>query len=306
MSQRSKRRMTPAEVVEALEEVYAPCTLCEQRCGAMRPHGERGACGLADEVHLYNRLLHVGEEAPLVPSLAIFNTGCSMACNFCSEAEHLLPPFAPPAADPELLALRVAVELTGKWSAAQNINFVGGEPGIILPFIARFARRLDELVEQRPPILLNTNGYLTPRALELAAHLCEIFVVDLKFGNDACAQSIANVQDYWAVLTRNLRWLHQRARSNPNADPVPDVVLWVRHLLMPGHLACCTSPTLRWLAEHAPHAHVNVMPAFHPFGLADNAPWRALTKEESEQGRAMLEASGLELAWFDGRRLRRA
>ncbi len=298
----SARRLTSAEVLERLGPIEAPCTLCEVRCGAMRPDGERGACGLADEVYVYNRLLHFGEEGPLVPSYAIFLNACSMACSFCSEAHHLLPPFNLPATPPELLAMKVALDLMGSAASARNINFVGGEPSIALPFLARFVAALDALVARRPPLLLNTNGYLSPEALALATHLCEIFVVDLKFGQDRCAQAIANTQDYTAVLRRNLRALAGSTSGFDSEVPVLPVNLWVRHLLMPGHLECCTAPSLQWLAAELPEAEVNVMTAFHPFGLPDNAPWRALTPAEREQGRALLDASGIERAWLDGRR----
>lgn len=298
-----QRRPWPlTRVIAELDALYGPCVLCEQRCGAMRADGERGRCGLADTVHIYNRLLHVGEEAPLVPSYAIFLSGCSMACSFCSEGDHLQAPFKPPPASAEVLALKTAAALLGPASGARNINFVGGEPSIALPFLARFAQALSPLIEA-PPLLLNTNGLMTPEALALATHLCEIFVVDLKFGHDHCAQHIADAQDYLAIVRRNLQILHDGPGRVISGVPVQPVVLWVRHLLMPGHLACCTDPTLEWLAEHLPQAQVNVMPAFHPFGLADNASWSTLSKAEKEEGERLLAASGIQNAWFDGRRL---
>lgn len=297
-------RLPTQEILARLEAHFSPCDLCELRCGAARALGERGACGLDDKVHVYNRLLHMGEEGPLVPSYAVFLSGCSMACSFCSEDHHLRAPFAARAADPEDLAERIARALRDAPIPAKNINFVGGEPGIALPWIARVALALERRMPRRPPLLLNTNGYLTPDALALASQLCEIFVVDFKFGNDRCAQSIANTAAYGEVLRRNLAWLARPALAPTTlAAPVLAPRLWVRHLLMPDHLECCAAPCLAWLAEHAPDARVNVMPAFHPFGGEQNAPWRALRDDERAQGRALLAAAGLRRPYFDGRRL---
>jgi len=297
-------RMTPAQALEHLEVLAAPCILCERRCGAMRSDDELGHCGLGASAHVYNRLLHFGEEAPLVPSYAIFLTGCSMACSFCSEAAHLRPPFDAPVTDPEVLAMKVALDLTAGASEAKNINFVGGEPSISMPFIARFAVALDKLLEERPPLLLNTNGYLTPEALALATHLFDIWVVDLKFGDDRCAGRIADTPLYLDTLKRNLGWLHDghEGGSQTLGVPVLPVNLWVRHLLMPGHRTCCTEPVLTWTAERLPLAHLNVMTAFHPFGLPDNDRWRSLSEQDRTSARSLLLEKGHSEAYFDGRR----
>jgi len=42
----------------------------------------------------------------------------------------------------------------------------------------------------------------------------------------------------------------------------------VRHLMLPGHLECCTKPVLRWLANTLPGALVNVMDQYRPMHRA--------------------------------------
>ncbi|MEL6178025.1 MAG: radical SAM protein [Myxococcota bacterium] len=304
-------RLSPGEINARLASLYGPCVLCELRCGAMRDHGERGACGLDHRTHVYNRLLHMGEEAPLVPSYTLFLSACNLMCSFCSEWKHLTPPFTRSAIEPEQLATKAAADLEryqARVRTIRNINFVGGEPSIALPFIARFAEALTAQIGQHPPLLLNTNGYMTPEALALATHLCPIMVVDLKFGPGDCAESIAGIPNYWEFLTRNLTLLHQaivQPHDPPQVDGVPvlPVQLWVRHLLMPNHLACCTAPCLEWLARNAPQAHVNVMPAFFPFKGQGNDAWPHLKSSERDEGLALLHRSGLARAYFDGRRV---
>jgi putative pyruvate formate lyase activating enzyme len=274
-------------LIARIDALFSPCMACELRCGAARTQGQVGACGLGADSHVYNRLLHFGEEGPLVPSYTVYLSGCSMACSFCSEAAHLVAPFARPPTDPAAFARKVAPHL----GPARNVNFVGGEPSIQLPWIARFVAELENCGTV-PPLLCNTNGYMTPEGLEVALGLFSIWVVDLKFGNDRCAQQVSNTDDYDEVLRRNLRALHEAG-----------VDLWVRHLLMPGHLDCCTRPVLAWCAEHLPNARVNVMPAFVPFPHPRNDTWDELDAPQRARGEAILRASGVHRPFFDGRSL---
>jgi putative pyruvate formate lyase activating enzyme len=262
--------------------------LCEVQCGVDRSAGVRGACGLAESTPVYRRLIHLGEELPLVPSYAVWLAGCNFACSFCSDDHALRPPLPGEHLSATELADRIAADLTASTRQVRNINFVGGEPGISLPFIADVATALAERVERLPPLLLNTNGFLTTAALECAIELFEIFVVDWKFGNDECARQIGTPADYSAILERNLRLLEDSGRS-----------VWVRHLLMPGHIDCCTHPVLARLETHSEEIHVNVMPAF----VAFDRRWSSLKAEEIASARAAYQKAAIGSRYWDGRPL---
>jgi putative pyruvate formate lyase activating enzyme len=49
-----------------------------------------------------------------------------------------------------------------------------------------------------------------------------------------------------------------------------DVV--IRHLVMPGHVECCTKPILDWIAENCSRALVNVMSQYRPEHLVMREP----------------------------------
>jgi putative pyruvate formate lyase activating enzyme len=38
----------------------------------------------------------------------------------------------------------------------------------------------------------------------------------------------------------------------------------IRHLVMPGHVECCTLPVLEWIAREMPAAPVNIMDQYRP------------------------------------------
>jgi putative pyruvate formate lyase activating enzyme len=228
---------------------YHRCEVCAERCGVDRYAGPSGTCGLGVEARVYKEYLHFGEERRLVPSHTIYLTGCSFRCAFCSDKPQVDAPLAhglviPPAA----LALRIAQR---RREGARNVNFVGGVPDVNLRYI------LDVLlhVPADTHVVWNTNHWTTPEAMSHLAPIVGTWLSDLKFGNDACARKLAQVRQYWDTVTALLL-------------PVPSSRLLLRHLLMPGHLDCCTIPALRWIAEHKPEAPVNLMTGYLPFHLA--------------------------------------
>ncbi|MEM3138406.1 MAG: pyruvate formate lyase-activating protein, partial [Thermofilaceae archaeon] len=38
----------------------------------------------------------------------------------------------------------------------------------------------------------------------------------------------------------------------------------IRHLVLPGHVECCTKPVLRWISENCPRTLTNIMDQYRP------------------------------------------
>jgi putative pyruvate formate lyase activating enzyme len=243
---------------EALALELTECTLCPHRCGVDR-RVTTGRCGLGAGATVYKDLLHVGEERPLIPSYAIFVSGCSLRCIFCSEGAVVEAPTigAPLETWPDaarIEAMRVA--------GARTVQIVGGEPVVNLPgvvdFLARRAAHLEHL-----PLVINTNLWAQPSAMNVIGAVADLVLLDLKFGTDTCASRLAGVAPYVDVVLANVEALHERG-----------VPLLVRHLAIPGHLDCCTRPALAAL-ERWPDLQVNVLTGYVPF-------WRARTSDGPE------------------------
>ena len=265
-------------------DLLSPCSLCELRCQAARLDCEVGPCGAGLEPVVYSRMLHFGEELELIPSYVLNLAGCSMACTFCSEENHLKPPFAGESMSPEEWALTLKKTLEHSKPAAKTLNFVGGEPSIHLPFLLQLLEHLDELWPAHPRALLNTNLYLTPQALQCCRGPFAIVLADHKFGDDHCARTIARTPRYLEVIQRNLlevsRW--------------PETQLVVRHLVMPGHLECCTEPVLNWLSSElagAPNLLVNLMTGFVPFQeTTASQRWHRLDTAEAQHAKTLFNS----------------
>ena len=59
------------------------CIFCERCCEVNRTEGEKGVCLIPQDSYVSSAFLHMGEEAPLIPSGTIFFQGCNFLCVFC-------------------------------------------------------------------------------------------------------------------------------------------------------------------------------------------------------------------------------
>jgi putative pyruvate formate lyase activating enzyme len=204
--------------------------------------------------------LHHGEEAPLVPSFTVFFAGCNFECVFCQNYDISTDPNCGREVPPESLARRIEnltdvgragfhVSLVREWGEkARNVNWVGGEPTPNLRYV------LEVLKECRAniPQIWNSNMYMSERTMQLLQGTVDLYLADFKYGNDECATRLSGAKDYTRVVKRN----HKLAAAQA------DVI--VRHLMLPGHLECCTIPVLDWLAKNTPDVLVNVMDQYRP------------------------------------------
>jgi putative pyruvate formate lyase activating enzyme len=181
-------------------------------------------------------MLHMGEEALLRPAHAIFFSGCTATCAFCTAARFAFRPTYGIPVTAQMLATRIEQR---QGEGARSVCFIGGDPAPHIPVIVE---TLDNLGDRRHiPAVFNSNFYLTGEALDLLDGAIDIYLPDLKFGPVAGAQScgerIGGMPDYWRVVTGCIARVHGEGKR-----------LLVRHLLMPGHFDCCTRPVLEWLA----------------------------------------------------------
>ena len=243
--------------VTLLNRVLHKCVFCEWRCKVDRVEGKRhGACHLDKTARVASFFLHTGEEPPLVDqhgSGTIFFTSCNFRCAICQNFNISQDPHAGAPVSPEELSL-IFKGLKGEGAA--NINLVGGEPTPNLHTIMQALNHTSINV----PILWNSNMYLTPEAMRILADVVDIWLPDFKYGNNHCALKYSRIMRYFEVVSRN----HAIAREDGD--------MIIRHLIMPGHVECCTKPVLDWIALNCPRALVNVMNQYRPEYLVLREP----------------------------------
>jgi putative pyruvate formate lyase activating enzyme len=258
------------------------CHLCPHRCGAVRSAG-RGVCRVGRATYIASEMLHLGEEEEIRPAHAIFFSGCTATCSFCTAARFAFHPTYGVTVAPDQLARRIVQRQA---QGARSLCFIGGDPVPHIPFI------LDTLLalgaQKRVPAVLNSNLYVTAETLDLLAEAIDIYLPDLKFGPatgpQSCGERIGGMPDYWRIVTGAIdELLAQRRR------------IIVRHLVMPGHLHCCTEPVLRWLAER-PAIQVSLLTQYLAPAHARGELAAVLTQADVDFAHALAQELRLPLA----------
>jgi len=260
-----------AEQIEKAQEAYLSCVLCPHHCEVNRLEEETGFCQLGAEGRIYREYLHFGEEAELCPAYTVYLTGCSMRCLFCSEWNQVTQPGKHGVAlVPTELALRIDQAIQG---GAQSLNFVGGDPGVnLLPILETL-----QATKETTRVVWNSNLFSSPQAINLLMGVVDLWLVDVKFGNEACGKSLSGVSKTAEHVMAQLQLLREQKAN-----------VWVRHLVMPGHYECCTAPVLKTMAKDFPGIPVNVMTHFLPLG-APKAPIKGrLTEADVAQVSGLL------------------
>ncbi|ASJ13945.1 radical SAM protein [Thermococcus radiotolerans] len=255
--------------------ILESCTLCEIKCRVDR-RKSIGYCRVRESL-VASDFLHYGEEPELVPSYTVFFSGCNFRCVFCQNwdisqyrvgVEHV----------PEFMALKIGEAFK---RGARNVNFVGGEPTPNLPFILETLRHVTVPI----PIVWNSNMYMSEEAMRLLDGVVDVYLADFKWGNNVCARKYSRVPRYWEIVTRNFLL----ARKHLGAE------FLIRHLVVPGHLECCTRPVLEWISKNLGRdVRLNVMFQYRPEYRADEHPEinRGLNADEMQKAAEMVEKFG--------------
>jgi len=275
---------------ELAQRMLRHCNFCRWNCRVDRTAGTKhGTCQLESTSRVSSYFHHVGEELVFRGthgSGTIFFTSCNQRCAFCQNGSISQDKDNGIPVTPERLAA-MAWQLGTE--GCHNINWVGGEPTIHLHTIVSAIQLLGirkpsvrdlnyiEHVKSdlfRPlargpgsaqydgefsvPMLWNSNFFMSEETLRILRPLMDVWLPDFKFGNDKCAIFLSRTPWYFETVSRNHKMIH---------DWGEDVV--IRHLVMPGHVECCTKPVLGWIAENMPRALVNVMDQYHPDSFCD-------------------------------------
>ncbi|MFW9895492.1 MAG: radical SAM protein [Candidatus Thorarchaeota archaeon] len=166
------------------------CIFCERQCEINRIAGEKGFCLISRDSYVSSAFLHMGEEAPLIPSGTIFFQGCNFGCVFCQNYD--ISQSWKHTRELDDIAQKVTVKTLANIAeklvdrGAININYVGGDP---IPNIHTIVGSLNFQTTNITQ-LWNSNFYLTDKALSIIIDLIDFWLPDFKYGNNSCAKNI--------------------------------------------------------------------------------------------------------------------
>ncbi len=290
-----RMRISPMELAEraaALTAASSPCRTCPNACRAERTAGEFGRCRLGGGARVAGYGPHFGEEPPLVGrfgSGTVFLSACNLACLFCQNARISQDREGTDVTDSELAGIFLRIQEM----RCHNLNLVTPTPHTAA--IVR-ALRIARDAGFSLPIVWNCGGYESAEVLRHLDGIVDLYMPDLKYGNDAVARELSGVGDYVARSQAALLEMHRQVGDLMiDDDGVAQRGLLVRHLILPKGLAG-TEEVMRFIVEEISRdTYVNVMGQYRPCHRASEIPSlrRRITKEELDDALERARSVGL-------------
>ena len=262
-----------------------------------RAGGELGFCGIGRQARLASANLHHGEEPPICGSRgsgAVFLAGCNLRCVHCQNY-----PISQLRNGRDLTPAELAGEMLGlARRGAHNINLVTASHCVPQVLEALFLAHRDGLAL---PVVWNSSGYDSVEMLELLDGVVDVYLPDLKYGDDAQALEVSRAEQYWEQATAAIGEMQRQVGGGLELDGDGLAVrgLIVRHLVLPGGRAG-TGEVLRWIAGTlGPGTPVALMSQYFPAHRAAHTPGmdRRVSVDEYAEACAWLEELGLEQGW---------
>lgn len=227
------------------------CELCPRKCEIERERGQRGFCGMTEDVLVARVAPHAWEE-PCISgtegSGTVFFSGCNLRCVYCQNHKIAAGRMGQRMSVQDLSAAFLSLQGKG----CHNINLV--TPSHYVPQIREALCRARLSV----PVVYNTSSYECVQSLRQMEGLVDIYLADLKYLDKSLAKKYSHAEDYpetaKAAIAEMVRQVggityvledekkeNGRAESRliRNAMEYPDGALMkqgviVRHLLLPG------------------------------------------------------------------------
>ncbi|MBE3586592.1 radical SAM protein [Desulfofundulus thermocisternus] len=276
------RDLSPDELaarVEKAVQLLADCTVCARNCHVDRLQGEKGFCRGGRLAAVSSWGPHFGEEDVLVGrygSGTIFFANCNLACRFCQNCDISQYGEGDEVTARELAGAMLELQEAG----CHNINLVS--PSHYVPQILE-ALYIAAGEGLKLPLVYNTGGYDALSTLKLLDGIVDIYMPDIKFGDDEIGERYTGAARYFTVARQAVKEMHRQV-GDLEVDERGIAVrgLLVRHLVMPGDLSR-TREVMKFLAEEiSPYTFVNIMDQYYPAHEARRYPElsRRITREE--------------------------
>ncbi|MGA3051486.1 MAG: radical SAM protein [Chitinispirillaceae bacterium] len=270
----------------------ASCQLCPRHCGVNRFKDERGFCGAPGELVVSSIFPHHGEEPPISGSGGsgtVFFTYCTLKCLFCQNYELSHQAVGARFTPATLAGKMLDLEAQG----CHNINLVTATH--FLPWVLR-ALREAALKGLSVPIVYNCGGYELTKALSLLTGIVDLYLPDMKFGDNASAYRYSAAGDYVIVNRAAIREMFRQV--GPLCMDHVGIArrgLCIRHLVLPEGKAG-TETIINYLESiFDPHdLYISLMAQYRPLFRAAERPEidRHVTFDEYEPLRQRLIESG--------------
>lgn len=265
--------------IESLQKILESCELCPKKCRVNRLDGKKGVCRSGKEIMISSYGPHFGEEDPLVGikgSGTIFLTNCNLLCMYCQNYEISHLGYGENRSELQVAHYMISLQKKG----CHNINFV--TPTHFAPQLVK-ATQLAIAEGLKIPIVWNCSGYENMDVVKLLAGVVDIYMPDIKYGQNESAKKYSNAPDYFERCTETIKEMHDQVGDlKLDEKGIAYRGLLIRHLVLPNDLSG-SEKVLKFIAEEiSTKSYVNVMSQYRPAGKASQYEElnRSITHEE--------------------------
>ena len=262
------------------------CRLCGWECGINRFSGGKGKCGLGSQAFASRPFIHIAEEPVINPAAVMNLAGCSLRCTYCIDSTIWDPGNLPP------------LDSKPFWEEIQRLK-MGGTPINTLEF-ANPTESLPAIIgllspapsDLNLPVVMDCHLYGSKTFYDLAGGITDVWLPDLRYGNDECAKALSGVDNYMKYAKLGLDAMAQHGSK-----------IIARILVLPGHVSCCHEPQMGLLSEYKDRVWVSVLDQYIPEHEAHLDPnlKRRPTKGEIQAVNSLVEKRGLRNVLTDGK-----
>ena len=286
--------------VSETHEMLKECKLCARECGVNRLDGEKGFCKSGKLAMVSSVGPHFGEEPPLVGSHGsgtIFFTNCNLGCVFCQNYDISQLGDGKEIDSSYLARAMLSLQSVG----CHNINFV--TPAHYVPQI------LDALLIAvkdglNIPLVYNCGGYESLRTLKLLDGVFDIYMPDIKYGDNDAGKKYSKAPNYFDVVTAAVSEMHRQVGDlTINEHGIAERGLLIRHLVLPNDLAR-TKKVIEYVSGLSKNTYLNIMAQYRPQYRASKYTElnRRITSEEYENALLLAEKAELTRGFSHDRR----
>jgi putative pyruvate formate lyase activating enzyme len=280
------RLLRSGELAERVRQAWLHlenCDLCARYCHVNRLQSVRGAvCRTGKRAVVYSLAPHHGEEDCLRGwrgSGTIFFSWCNLRCVFCQNWEISWKGDGQEVSNEELAGMMLQLQAIG----CHNINLV--TPSHVVAQILA-AVHIAAAQGLRLPMVYNTAGYDSLEALALLDGVIDIYMPDMKYGDEDMAHKYSHVRDYVRCNQAAVQEMHRQVGDLViNAEGIAERGLLVRHLVLPNRIADADK-VLKFLAEEiSKNTYLNLMSQYRPCYRAFEFPGldRPISRSEFDE-----------------------
>jgi putative pyruvate formate lyase activating enzyme len=131
----------------------------------------------------------------------LFFLHCNLSCRFCQNCEISQEGEGDEVSPEELAGMMLSLQKRG----CHNINLVSPShfaPQFLEALAVAAAKGLNV------PIVYNTGGYDSPETLDLLDGVVDIYMPDIKFGDDEAGRKYAGATGYFSVAKQAVKKMH--------------------------------------------------------------------------------------------------